>query len=84
MSQMDLFDSVDVSIQLRPVSTTGRDYNAIVMNVGGLRFSCDLHDGLGGDRQIQIAKRIAEAAGVEIQAHGGLGARLGRGGKSDG
>lgn len=84
MSQMDMFEAVDASIQLRPVSTTGRDYNAIIMTVGGLRFSCDLQGGLGGDRQIQIVQRIAEAAGVEIQAYGGLEGRLGKGGRADG
>lgn len=84
MSQLDMFGSIEIGMQLRPVSTTGRDYNAIILNLGGLRFSCDLHDGQGGEAQIRIARRIAEAAGVEIQAIGGLRERLGNGGRADG
>lgn len=84
MSQIDMFDTIDFSIQLSQVSTASRDYNAIIMVIGGLRFSCDLQDGLGGERQIKIIRKIAESANVEIQAYGALKERFGNGERTDG
>jgi len=76
MSQLDMFCEEPFNIQLKSMENAARRYDAIVMVVAGLHFSCDLHSGSGGDRQLRIISKLAERVGAEIAAHGELLGRL--------
>lgn len=75
-SQLDLFGDEPVSVLLKRCATTSREYDAIVLVVAGLHFSCDLQAGEAGDRQLRIIRRLAGRAGIDISAHGSLQERL--------
>ncbi|HCJ30634.1 MAG TPA: hypothetical protein DHV63_15415 [Pseudomonas sp.] len=76
MSQLEMFIEEPFSILLKNMETATRRYDAIVMVVSGLHFTCDLHAGPGGDRQLRIISKLAERAGSEVRAHGALLSRL--------
>lgn len=76
MSQLEMFIEESFSIHLKNMETATRRYDAIVMVVSGLHFTCDLHAGSGGDRQLRIISKLAERAGSEVRAHGALLSRL--------
>lgn len=49
-------------VQIRRVSTTRREYDAIVVHLADLRLSADLVD----DRQIRLAHRLAHSHGTTL------------------
>ncbi|MCJ0972703.1 hypothetical protein MST27_04895 [Pseudomonas sp. PS1] len=76
MSQLDMFCEQPFSILLKNKETATRRYDAIVLVISGLHFSCDLQSGASGERQLRIISSLAERAGAEVVAHGELLKRL--------
>ena len=76
MSQLDMFCEQPFSILLKNKETATRRYDAIVLVISGLHFSCDLQSGPSGDRQLRIIFSLAERVGAEVMAHGELLERL--------
>lgn len=54
------------SIQLRSGQAGSQNYDAIVLQLGGIRFSSDVGQGLPGDLQIRKAMKIASESGVAL------------------
>lgn len=52
------------SIQFRSQQVGARTYDAVILNVGGMRFSSDVNPGHSGDLVLRKARRLAEDAGV--------------------
>lgn len=54
------------SIQFRSQQVGDKIYDAIVMHVGGLRFTSDVNHGHQGDLALRKARRIADESGISL------------------
>jgi len=46
---------------------SSREFNAIQIHIADMWFSTYLHDGAGGDRQIKLAKKLADFHGITFE-----------------
>lgn len=56
-------------IQIQRRQSAARTYDAIILKFNDMHFTKDLLSGEGGDRDIRRVKRMAEAAGIDVDCY---------------